>query len=96
MTDLIVPFLILVAAGIVIGLIWLSIHYYWKREEKNGRELTPLAKQWMMVSKPAGYFFFALPFIMVPIVWVGSEIGFLTIVVMFGMPGAILSMIKRK
>ena len=45
MTEYIYYYLIVYAVSIVIGLIWLSIHYYWKNEEKKGRELSQLAKE---------------------------------------------------
>ena len=95
MSDDVVGFLIIFAACIVVGLIWLSIHYYWKGEEKGGRELSPMAKQWMMTSKFAAFFFFAFPFLGIPMIWVFDKIGGLIgIIVLIGAPGALISLIK--
>ena len=86
-------FLIIYVVSIVIGLIWFTIHYYWKNEEKKGRELSPLAKEWMTVSKVAGYLFLILPIIL----WIYIKIGgLLGIIVLIGAPGAILSMMLKK
>ena len=100
MSDDVVGFLIIFATCIVVGLIWLSIHYYWKGEEKGGRELSPLAKQWMMTSKFAAFFFFAFPFLGIPMIlvfdWVFDKIGGLIgIIVLIGAPGALISLIKK-
>ena len=62
-------------AGIVIGLIWLSIHYYWKNEEKKGRELSEKAKEWMVFSKFAAVLFFIFPVIAIPALWLFDSIS---------------------
>lgn len=96
MSESIVSIIIYFVVCIVFGLIFLSIHYYWKKEKGKGRELSPLAKQWMISSKPAAYLLFFLPIIIFPILWltdkVGGFVGFLIIV---GIPGALISIIKK-
>lgn len=97
MPHYIYDFLILFALCIVIGLIWFSIHYYWKNEEKKGRELSQLAREWMMVSKIAGYLFLILPIICIPVIWLCDKIGgFFGILLLIGAPGALLSMVWMK
>jgi hypothetical protein len=96
MSETIQYILILWAFSIVVGFIWLSIHYYWKNEEKEGRELSPLAKDWMNVSKPAGYFFFIMPLILVPFIWITDIFnGITAIIILIGAPGALFSIIKK-
>lgn len=91
-----VDFLIIFSVSIVVGSIWLSIHYYWKNEEKKGKELSPLAKEWMMISKPVAFFFFAFPLIGIPIIWGFDKIGGLFgIIILIGAPGALISIIKK-
>ena len=96
MSEYIVPIIIVCVFCIVVGLIFLSIHYYWKKEKGRGRELSTSAKEWMIISKPAACLFFVLPIIMFPMFWltdkVGGFVGFLIIV---GIPGALLSIIKK-
>ena len=88
------PLLILFGFGIVMGSIWLSIHYYWKNQEKKGKELSQLAKQWMSVSKPVGYFFFILPIIIIPIVWLLDKLLYLFLLIPITL--AAIGMIGKK
>ena len=97
MADYIYYYLIVYAVSIVIGLIWLSIHYYWKNEEKKGRELSQLAKEWMMASKPFGFIFFIFPILIIPLSWLFNKIGgFFGIILLIGVPGALIGMIWKK
>ena len=53
--------LLICVFSIPISLIWFGIHYFLIRKEKNGSVLSAKQKEWMVVSKIAGYFFLLSP-----------------------------------
>ena len=91
MSDYYKNILLIYALAIVISLIWFGIHYVLKRKEKSGTELSAKEKQWMGVSKIAGYLFLILP---IPILLL-PDFGFVTILLLIGIPGALISFLKK-
>lgn len=66
--------MIIIAFSWIVSLVWFAIRYFLKRRERKEKAISKNAKQWMDVSKFAGYLFFLLPFILIPIVWVSDYI----------------------
>lgn len=89
---------LLVLLGICVGisLIWFVIYYNLKRKETRGGDLSPKAKEWMVVSKIAGCLFLTLPLLAPPIMWLFDLVGGLIgIIILIGIPGVLLSIIKK-
>ena len=55
-----------------ISLVWFAIRYFLKRKEEKGETLSKNAKGWLEISIFAGILFIILPFIIVPLTWVGD------------------------
>lgn len=68
-----IELLLVCAIPIPISLIWFGIHFFLKHKEKEGRVLSAKEKEWMGVSKFAGFLFLALPFISYIIVVVENK-----------------------
>ena len=90
------PFLYIALVLIAIGFVFLSIHYYWKNEEKEGRVLTPKAQQKMEDYKFIAKIFFISPVIVIPFLMLMKAVGGLMgIIILIGLPGALVSFIKK-
>ena len=61
MSEYYIGLLIIFAFSVAISLIWFGIHYFLKRKENNGANLSEKEKEWMSVSKFTGYIFLVLP-----------------------------------
>lgn len=96
MSEEVKYYLIICALCVVVSLIWFAIHYNLKSKQEKGGKLSELQTEWKNVSKVAGYLFLVLPIILPPIIWlvdlVGGLIGLLIII---GMPGALIGIIKK-
>ena len=96
MSEEVEYYLIICALCVVVSLIWFAIHYNLKNKQEKGVKLSKLQEEWKNASKVAGYLFIVFPIIMPPIMWlfdlVGGVIGLIIIV---GVPGALISVIKK-
>lgn len=95
MKDLLIITLQLYCIMIPVSLIWFFIFHYLKKKEKTKGALSPKEMEWKDVSDFARYLFLILPPILMILVPIVDKIGGIGTILLLGIPGAIISIIRK-
>ena len=85
----------ILCVGLGLSLFWFGIHYYLKRKELSSNEISDKEKEWMNISKIAAYFFIILPFPLLLYLYLVPDFGFISFIILLGIPGALISILKK-
>lgn len=80
---------------IPISLIWFGIYFYLKRKLKRGDELSAREKEWMVLSKFAGFCFIIFPLILILIYPLIEKVYGILISIFIGLFIIIPSLFKK-
>ena len=81
--------------AIPISLIWFFIYHHLKKKEKIKGALSPKELEWKDASNFARYLFLIAPPIMMILAIIIDKIGGIGAIILFGIPGALVSIIKK-
>ena len=93
MDDIYIIFICVLWISLLCLIPWI-VHFYFKRQVRKGKQLSIKQREWMESSKSAGIFMLLIPIFLILFKPLKDKIDLFTLVLMIGIPGALLSYLK--